>query len=119
MWNPQDYGQEIARILALDGDGRRPMALAGGRCTRPEARDAVQAAKLAPAVLAGLYLYFSCWDEAHHVAQDLETPEGSYWHAIVHRQEPDASNSGYWYRQVGKHAIFPDLRARAAEIGVD
>jgi hypothetical protein len=119
MWNSCDYGAEIARILAIDGDGLRPMPLAGGRCTRPEARDALQAVNLPPAVLAGLYLYFSCWDEAHQVAQDLETPEGSYWHAIVHRQEPDASNSGYWYRQVGKHAIFPALRARAAEIGVD
>jgi hypothetical protein len=53
------------------------------------------------------------------VAQDLETKEGSYWHAIVHRQEPDPGNSGYWFRQVGKHPIFPALRARAAEIGVE
>ena len=53
------------------------------------------------------------------MAQDLETQEGSYWHAIVHRQEPDAGNSGYWFRQVGKHPIFPALRARAAEIGVE
>jgi hypothetical protein len=65
-----------------------------------------------------LYLYFSCWEDAHVVAQDLETKEGSYWHAIVHRQEPDAGNSGYWFQQVGSHPIFPALQARAAEIGV-
>jgi len=104
MFDPQAYGDEIARILALDGDA---------------ARDAVKSSSLAPSVLAGLYLYFGCWDEAHTVAQDLNTPEGSYWHAIVHRQEPDAGNSAYWFRQVGRHAIFPALRERAAEIGVD
>ena len=119
MFDPHAYGDEITRILAMDGDGQRPMPLTRGKCTSPEARDALQSASLAPSVLAGLYLYFGCWEEAHTVAQDLDTPEGSYWHAIIHRQEPDAWNSGYWYRQVGKHAIFPKLRERAAEVGVD
>ena len=117
MFDPQAYGDEIAGILALDGNGERLMPLAGGTCSSMEARRLLKASPLQPAVLAGLYLYFSCWDEAHGVAQDLDTAEGSYWHAIVHRQEPDAGNSGYWFRRVGKHPIFPALRARAAEIG--
>jgi len=76
--------------------------------------------KLLPeAALAGLYLYFSYWQEAHEIAQNISTPEGSYWHAIVHRQEPDAGNAGYWFHQVGAHAIFPALRELAAQIGVD
>jgi hypothetical protein len=119
MFDPHAYGDEIAAILALDGNGERLMPLAGGTCSSQEARDLLKAAQLPPAVLAGLYLYFSCWDDAHVVAQDLESKEGSYWHAIVHRQEPDAGNSGYWFRQVGSHQIFPALRARAAEIGVE
>ena len=69
--------------------------------------------------MAGLYLYLSCWDEAHTVAQAIETAEGSYWHAIVHRQEPDVSNSAYWFRRVGEHPIFPGLRERAAAAGMD
>ena len=35
------------------------------------------------------------------------------------RQEPDAWNSAYWFRQVGAHAIYPALRDAAAEIGFD
>lgn len=118
----------MARVLALDGNGLRLMPLAMGRCSSEEARRQLKAAKApllfpdsrAPeAALCGLHLYFSCLDEAHQIAQDLSTPEGSYWHAIVHRQEPDAGNSGYWFRQVGAHPVFPTLRQAAAEIGVD
>jgi hypothetical protein len=119
MFDSKAYGDEIAGILALDGNGERLMPLAGGTCSSAEARRLLKASRLRPAVLAGLYLYFSCWEDAHGVAQDLETPEGSYWHGLAHRQEPDAGNAGYWFRLVGKHPIFPDLRARAAEIGIE
>jgi hypothetical protein len=118
MFDPNAYGDEIAGILALDGNGERLMPLAGGTCSSAEASRLLKASRLPSAVSAGLYLYFSCWDEAHRVAQDLDTAEGSYWHALVHRQEPDAGNSGYWFGQVGKHPIFPALAVRAAEIGV-
>ncbi|MEO8596840.1 MAG: hypothetical protein ABI759_26205 [Candidatus Solibacter sp.] len=119
MFDPRAYGEEIAGILALDGDGERLMPLAGGTCSSLEARERLKRSQIAAPLLAGLYVYFSCWEEAHQVAQDLETREGSYWHAIVHRQEPDASNSGYWFRQVGRHPIFPGLREAAARSGVD
>jgi hypothetical protein len=68
------------------------------------------------AVFAGLLLYVNCWTDAHEVAQELQTPEGSYWHAIVHRMEPDPANSGYWFGRVGNHPIFPDLCARAERL---
>ena len=66
---------------------------------------------------SGALLHLGCWDDAHQVAQDLETPDGSYWHAIIHRQEPDSFNSGYWFRRVGQHPIFPQLARAAAELG--
>ncbi len=127
-FDPHSYGEEVAGILALDGHGERLMPLAMGRCSSGRAREllvAAQAPQLFPgsrapeAALAGLYLYFSCLDEAHTIAQGISTPEGSYWHAIMHRQEPDPGNSGYWFRRVGAHPIFPALREAAAGIGVD
>jgi hypothetical protein len=97
-FDPQAYGSEVAAILG----GRAMPKGADPHRLFPHARSAEGA-------MAGLYLHCGCWDEAHEIAQNVETPEGSYWHAIVHRQEPDAANSAYWYRQVGEHPIFPAL----------
>ena len=44
------------------------------------------------------------WDGAHRVAQDVETPEGAWVHAYLHRKEGDIGNAGYWYRRAGKPA---------------
>lgn len=123
-FNPQSYGPEVAAILALHGNGESPMPLVQGGCVSAEAEKRLAAAaprslfpgaRAPEAALAGLYLYFGCWEKAHEIAQAIETPEGSYWHAIVHRQEPDAANSGYWFRQVGEHPIFPEL-AKIAKV---
>jgi hypothetical protein len=123
QFDPKTYGPEVAEILALGGNGERFMPLAQTPLSTPAQKAAIEALaqrKLLPeAALAGLYLYFSCWDEAHEIAQNISTAEGSYWHAIVHRQEPDAGNAGYWFRQFGAHPIFPALREQAAQIGVD
>src|SRR5579863_5978496 len=71
-------------------------------------------ARAPEAATSGLLLLLGCWRESHELSQDISSPEGSYWHAIAHRIEPDASNSGYWFRQVGQHAIFPALHRSAA-----
>lgn len=42
------------------------------------------------------------WDAAHHVAQDIDTPEGAWIHAYLHRKEGDPTNAAYWYRRAGK-----------------
>jgi hypothetical protein len=66
--------------------------------------------------MAGLWLYFSCFEEAHQLADSCSSKEGEFWHAILHRQEPDSGNAAYWYRRVGSHAIFPDLAREAQRI---
>ena len=66
--------------------------------------------------LGGLWLYFSCFDECHKIVQDLKSAEASFWHAILHRQEPDRDNSAYWFRCVGEHPVFGALLAAAKDI---
>jgi len=113
LFRAADYGPEVQAILALDGDGHRPMPLAMEKGAPEQAIERLRVSCAPKLLLTGLYVYFSCFDEAHAIAQDIATPEGSYWHAIVHRQEPDAENAAYWFRRLGAHPVFPSL-ARAA-----
>jgi hypothetical protein len=73
-------------------------------------------ARAPQAAVSGLLLLVGCWDESHELSQGIEFGEGSYWHAIAHRMEPDASNAGYWFRRIGEHHIFAELHRRASEI---
>jgi hypothetical protein len=125
QFDPNVYGEDVARILALDGGGCRLMPLTATGCSVPEVRKHLEGqhggrlfggAAAPEAALSGLWLYFSFFDEAHRLAQEISSREGSYWHAIVHRQEPDPGNAAYWFRRVGQHPVFPRLLDAAGEI---
>jgi hypothetical protein len=124
-FNPTAYGPQITEILALDQDGDRLIPLVSGACSSTAARarlagqradDLFPQAFAPEAALAGLWLYFSCLDESHQLAQEIHSAEGSFWHAIMHRQEPDSGNAAYWFRRVGHHPVFPELCQAADEI---
>lgn len=68
------------------------------------------------AIKSGLLLWNDALDESHNISQGLGDQTGSYWHGIMHRREPDYSNSKYWFGRVGTHPIFPTLRKRALEL---
>jgi len=119
------YGTDVARILALDENGRRLLPLTCGACSAPEARallKAIEPSALFPAAkepeapMAGLWLYFSCFEEAHALADGCRSTEGALWHAILHRQEPDSGNAAYWFRRAGRHDTFSDLSRAASSI---
>ncbi len=76
----------------------------------PDARDG-------KAALAGLFLLYGHWDLSHQISQDVTSREGSYWHAIAHRLEPDSWNSSYWFRRVGEHPIFSGLYYGCESLG--
>jgi hypothetical protein len=71
--------------------------------------------EMARCCLAGLWLLHNFLDESHHISQEIHSQSGSYWHAILHRREPDFSNSKYWFQQVGDHPIYPELQVAAEE----
>jgi len=93
------------------------MPLLRSQCVSVEAREAVRQLQTSESVRSGLYLYLCCWEEAHSAADSVETSDGYFWHAIVHRQEPDPANAGYWFRKTGAHPVFPELAAEAAKFG--
>lgn len=65
----------------------------------------------ATCVRSGLLLFADDLDASHRLSQSVNTVDGSYWHGIMHRREPDYSNSKYWFRRVGpNHPAFAELR---------
>jgi len=68
-------------------------------------------------VESALYIYFDCFEEAHQIAQDHEGIYGNWLHAILHRREPDAGNSKYWYQRVnGPPSVYEGIGVKALEI---
>lgn len=74
-----------------------------------------------PELAAGLWLYVDDLDRSHTISQGIETPTGSFWHAIMHRREGDFSNSKYWYRRVGHHPAMSaiEVAGGGAAAGTD
>jgi hypothetical protein len=123
-FDPAAYGQPTRELLQraplnpLDGGwpdvSARPLLQA--LTDSSFARSAVLDRNMAAACRAGLWLRFNYLDDAHKIAQDIDTPEGSFWHGIVHRREGDYDNAKYWFRRVGAHAIFDPLQKSAAAL---
>ena len=65
------------------------------------------------AVKAGLLLWHDAADASHQLSQSIEglgkQQAGDYWHAILHRREPDYSNAKYWFRQFQTHPVMVQL----------
>ncbi|WP_437202883.1 hypothetical protein [Planctomicrobium sp. SH664] len=72
------------------------------------------------ALWAGIYQVHDQLDRSHSFSQSIEGEglhhAGDYWHAIMHRREPDYSNSKYWFRHVGQHPQFAELAELASDV---
>lgn len=121
-FKPEQYGTRVASLLA-----DAPLCELGpgqpnrGPLTELDSLDAadlfegkpIRDGNMAQACLAGLWLRHNDLDRSHTISQSIPTAEGSFWHGIMHRREPDPSNAKYWFRKVGQHAIFDDLLPEA------
>ena len=117
-----DYGPVIAELIAE----KRLSPLGPCRAdesTRPKLEALTEASVFAhtrlanrsmgASVISALWLYYDFLDESHTISQGIHTAEGSYWHGIMHRREPDYPNAKHWFRRVGEHAVFPEVNAAA------
>jgi hypothetical protein len=101
---PHGAGNATARDLL---ESAQPQDLITGSMTsRDDAR----------AMLAGLWLWFDWLDESHSISQKIDTPTGSYWHAIMHRREGDFGNSKYWFARCRNHPAMQTLSSQASSV---
>jgi hypothetical protein len=42
------------------------------------------------------------WNDAHVMVQAIGTPEASWVHASLHREEGDQGNADYWYARASR-----------------
>ena len=103
--------------LVVRGDGNREAAdrLRNLKAEQVLARPVVSLTD-AKAILSGLWLWHDWLDSSHTISQDLHTPTGSFWHAIMHRREGDFGNAKYWYARCADHPILGSLAGYANDI---
>ncbi|HEY1191822.1 MAG TPA: hypothetical protein VGE74_29595 [Gemmata sp.] len=110
-----EYPQALAELLR-----QAPPTVLGPGAPDTAVRAQLKAASetLPPACAAGVWLRFDFLDESHAISQaDESCPDRNFWHAILHRREPDAWNSKYWWRRVGAHPVLDQLAAQAPAVG--
>jgi hypothetical protein len=56
------------------------------------------------------------WTRAHSLAQQVESVDGAWVHAYLHRKEGDLGNAGYWYRRAGRSKASMSLEEEWAAI---
>lgn len=120
------YGPEIAALIAdrlpVLGPGSpneemRPR-LTALSVEKAFAGQSIADSDAARCCLSALWLWHDFLDESHRISQEIDTIDGSYWHGIMHRREPDFGNAKYWFRRVPRHAIFEPLAAAAHDIAM-
>lgn len=124
-FNLRDYGPSISDVLAelrvppLGPGELHPAAASVLREFDPlnDLGKEVVDREAAMACYSALWLFHDGLDQSHTISQDLDTAEGSFLHAIMHRREPDPSNSKYWWRKVGPHPVFELLKERTSALG--
>ncbi len=42
------------------------------------------------------------WEKAHAIGQDVNTKDGAWIHAYLHRKEGDQFNAQYWYDRANR-----------------
>ena len=56
------------------------------------------------------------WGRAHEIAQAIESSDGAWVHAYLHRKDGDAENARYWYGSAGRQPSDLAMEAEWVEV---
>jgi hypothetical protein len=117
-FDPHKYGPIFADLLQMNReralDAGSPECKYHGALNALSVETAFAHAKvvdpeMARCCVSGAWLICDYLDESHTISQGIDSPSGSFWHAIMHRREGDFSNAKYWLRRVGSHVVYDRL----------
>jgi hypothetical protein len=72
--------------------------------------------KLSPLLQSLWYDAKGDWESAHNIAQDINSDDGSWVHAYLHRKEGDNGNASYWYHRAKRQMPAYTLEKEWEEI---
>lgn len=78
------------------------------------APDAELSANSRLALESALWLAAGDLDRSHAISQNLSSPDGSFWHGVMHRREADFSNAKYWFHKARKLNFYTPLMVAIA-----
>ena len=125
MFNPTAYGHLVGPLISDHypplGPGK-PNSVLRPRLESLTVEAAFDGKRIsdhdaARCCLAALWLWHDFLDKSHTISQEIGTLDGSYWHGIMHRREPDYGNAKYWFRRVPRHPIFEPLAKKMVFAG--
>lgn len=89
-------------------------ASALNRALEESLKDSSLPASKQEALKSLVFLWHDHLEDSHVISQNLPDNDGSYAHAIMHRREPDYSNSKYWFHRTGDHPAYEQLAPKVS-----
>ena len=64
-------------------------------------------------IRSALLLWHDHLEASHEILQCLNSKDGCFLHALMHRREPDFPNAKYWLNQTGQHKAYSEIAKRS------
>ena len=64
-------------------------------------------------IRSALLLWHDHLEASHEISQCLNSKDGCFLHALMHRREPDFPNAKYWLNRTGQYKAYSEIAKRS------